>query len=129
MNLRCGIVVFLGGLVAWGGVESAGAEEPGRIPLRVLYLSRTKAPERTAAFTEFLSQNFASCRTERRAEYRPDMTRDIDVVLLDWSQDERGSERDPSPIGPLEEWQHPIVMLGSAGLLQCTKWRIIGDAG
>jgi hypothetical protein len=100
-----------------------------RIPLRVLYLSRTNDPVRTTAFTEFLTLNFASCRTESRDAFQREFTNDIDVVLLDWSQRERRSENEPSPIGELEDWKHPIVLLGSAGLLISKRWRVIGDAG
>jgi hypothetical protein len=108
------------------GVEGS---EQVRIPLRVLYLSRTKDQVRTAAFTEFLKLNFASCRAERRDSFQREWTNDIDVVILDWSQDERLSNNDDSPLGGLEDWNHPIVLLGSAGLLISQPWRVIGDAG
>jgi hypothetical protein len=105
------------------------ASEPERVPLRVLYLSRTNDDERTVAFTEFLTQHFTSCRTESREGFQQEFIKDVDVVVLDWSQDERLSSKVESPIGRLEDWKHPIVLVGSAGLLLSQAWQVIGDAG
>jgi hypothetical protein len=127
LGLRLGIVIAL--LTPFFIQNSISASERSRIPLRVLYLSRTKDTNRTAAFTEFLTQNFANCRTESRDAFQRDFISDIDVVVLDWSQDERRSDKPVSPIGPLEDWKHPIVLLGSAGLLLSKPWQVIGDAG
>jgi hypothetical protein len=120
------VVAMLLGLCFGTGASCA---EETAVPLRVLYLSRTQDDRRTADFQEFLTQHFAACRTVSRDEYRPELTRDIDVVVLDWSQDERRSNQEGSPIGPLEEWRHPLVLLGSAGLLLSKPWQVIGDAG
>ena len=122
----CTLIVLLAAL---GFEFGLGAAEHVRLPLRVLYLARTKDDTRTAAFSEFLNHHFATCRTERREAFQRDFTNEIDVVVLDWSQDERLSNEAVSPIGPLDEWKRPIVALGSAGLLLSKPWKVIGDAG
>jgi hypothetical protein len=126
LTLRLTTTIVLAAILLETGVESS---EQSRIPLRLLYLSRTKDHVRTVAFTEFLMRSFASCRTEKRDAFQREFTNGIDVVLLDWSQDERLSNEDFSPIGALEDWNHPIVLLGSAGLLISRPWQVIGDAG
>lgn len=126
---RCRFAMVIAILVALFMEPSVWGAVSDRVPLRVLYLSRDNNPARTASFTEFLNLNFASCRTEARSDFRMEFTKDIDVVVLDWSQDERLSNKVDSPIGQLEEWTHPIVLLGSAGLLLSKPWRVIGDAG
>jgi len=100
-----------------------------KLPLHVLYLSRQQDAERSEAFTEFLGARFAKCVTARRDDFRPELLVDIDVVLLDWSYSERPLADAPSPLGPLEEWSTPLVLLGSAGLLQAQAWGVIGSAG
>ncbi len=126
-KLRFGTAIAL--LAALCVENSILASERVRVPLRVLYLSRAKDDARTAAFTEFLTLNFTSCRTKSREEFQREFANDIDVVVLDWSQDERLAKKVISPIGPLEDWKHPIVLLGSAGLLLSEPWQVIGDAG
>ena len=106
--------------------SSFGAE---KLPLRVLYLCRQNDDSRTTSFTDFLSERFVSCRTAKRDEFGSEMLDGIDVVLLDWSQSERVSREYESPIGPLEKWNTPTVLLGSAGLLLAKPWNVIGDAG
>jgi hypothetical protein len=97
--------------------------------LNVLYLARTNEPERTEAFSRFLSQRFRKCVVEKRIDFRSELLNDADVVVIDWSQGERVSNKAESPVGPLEEWDKPTVFLGSAGLLMAKAWNIIGDAG
>ena len=92
-------------------------------------MSRTDASERTRAFSEFLNDRFEACVVEKRVDYRPELLTNIDVVLIDWSQSERLTNDDSSPVGPLEEWEKPTVFLGSTGLLMATTWQVIGDAG
>jgi hypothetical protein len=55
------------------------------------------------------------------------MLQGIDVVLLDWSQ--ATSSTYISPLGDLESWDKPMVLLGSAGLMLAGPWSIIGGAG
>lgn len=100
-----------------------------KLPIHILYLSRRNDESRTASFTDFLSEKFASCRTAKRDEFDTELLDGIDVVLLDWSQSERTSREHESPIGPLEKWTKPTVLLGSAGLLIAKPWNVIGNAG
>ncbi len=106
--------------------SSFGSE---KLPLRVLYLSRQNDESRTTSFADFLAEKFASCKTVGRDDFTSDNLDGIDVVLLDWSQSERASREYKSPIGPLEKWTTPTVLLGSAGLLIAKPWNVIGDAG
>jgi len=50
-------------------------------------------------------------------------------VLLDWSQSDSQLAKTPSPLGKIEEWSTPTVLLNSAGLLMAGQWQIIGGAG
>lgn len=109
------------------GRVCSAAERP--IPLNVLYLGRTKDAERNEAFSEYLSSRFHKCVTEKRVDFQKELLEGIDVVIVDWPQSERISNKSDSPIGPLEEWDKPTVFLGSAGLLMAKAWRVIGDAG
>jgi hypothetical protein len=34
-----------------------------------------------------------------------------------------------SPLGKLEGWSRPTVLLGSAGLFMAGQWQLIGGAG
>ena len=109
--------------------QRARADEQQKIPLRVLYLAREGEDQRTNAFTEFLTGHFAASRTVPREEFERSLLADADVVVLDWSQRERHVDKYPSPLGPLEEWDKPLVLLGSAGLLIAGPWQVIGGAG
>src|SRR6188768_337560 len=100
------IATIVAALVCVSVTTPSRCAETTRIPLRLLYLSRTKAPARTDAFADFLKRHFISCRIEKREDFQPAFTNDVDVVVLDWSQDERVSNEVISPIGPLENWKH-----------------------
>jgi hypothetical protein len=82
-----------------------------------------------STFAQFLSEKFVSCKTAQRDDFDSELLDGMDVVLLDWSQSERGSREYESPIGPLEKWTKPTVLLGSAGLLVAKPWNVIGAAG
>lgn len=101
----------------------------GAIPLNVLYLGRQQDGGRTEAFRDFLASRFTSALTAKRNDFNACLLADIDVVLLDWPQSERPAKGAPSPLGLLEEWDTPLVLLGSAGLLQAKSWATIGGAG
>ena len=105
------------------------ADEQRKIPLRVLYLAREGEDQRTEAFTDFLSKHFTTSTTIKREEFERDLVADVDVVVVDWSYRERYVDKYPSPLGPLEEWDKPLVLLGSAGLLIAGPWQVIGGAG
>ena len=105
------------------------AAESAKIPLNVLYLGRQKEEKRTEAFVAFLSSKFRQCTAAKRDEFQESMLTGIDVVLVDWSQQERQSSDYESPVGKLENWKTPTVLLGSAGLLIAGPWSVIGGAG
>jgi hypothetical protein len=107
----------------------AHSEESKTIPLKVLYLGREKDEQRSNAFAKFLSAKFVGCTAAKRDEFKPQMLEGVDVVLLDWSQQERSSTKYESPFGPIENWKTPTVLLGSAGLILAGPWSIIGGAG
>ena len=103
--------------------------EDAKLPLNVLYLGRQQDADRAEAFRDFLSSRFAKVVTAKREDFQTSLLEGIDVVLLDWPQSERPSSDAASPLGPLENWNPPLVLLGSAGLLQAKSWSVIGSAG
>jgi hypothetical protein len=103
--------------------------EDEKVPLNVLYLSRQQDADRAEAFRDFLSSRFAKVLTAKREDFHASLLEGVDVVLLDWPQSERPSSDAASPLGSLEEWNSPLVLLGSAGLLQAKSWSVIGSAG
>ena len=127
--MRTSIVSLMAFVVLCGACRAALAGDTEKIPLRVLYLSRGNADQRTDAFTGFFSEKFESCMAVPRDEFERSLLAGVDVVVLDWSQDERRSDKYLSPLGPLETWETPIVFLGSAGLLMASPWLVIGGAG
>ena len=110
-------------------IASDGLAEDGKAPLNVLYLSRQQDADRAEAFRDFLSSRFAMVVTAKREDFHTGLLEGIDVVLLDWPQSERPSSDAASPLGPLETWNSPLVLLGSAGLLQAKSWSVVGSAG
>jgi hypothetical protein len=120
---------FLAALILCSLPQHVRAAEAEKIPLNVLYLGRQDDGKRTDAFVEFLAARFVRCISVKREEFNARMLPGVDVVLLDWSQQERATSNYPSPIGPLENWETPTVLLGSAGQLIAGPWSVIGGAG
>lgn len=123
MSVRCSFLWFL--LLAF----PAAAQE--RIDLRVLYVGNAGS-ERAEAYARFLAASFREARPADRATFEPGSARGFDAVLLDWSYDDtRGQQLSElkSPLGPLDEWDHPTVLLGSAGLLIGGPWETAGSYG
>jgi hypothetical protein len=112
-------------LGAAGVAGPAAAADP--LPLRVLYVGNDR--DRAADYEAFLKRQFARVTVARRDGFDPAAARDADVVLLDWSQSEGKLKETPSPLGKLEGWSRPTVLLGSAGLLMAGQWQLIGGAG
>ena len=106
--------------------EALGAD---KIPLRVLYLARNESEVRTKEFLSFLSEYFEDARTVLRSEFAAENAKNFDVVILDWSQRERTNDKYDSPLGRLEDFNTPAVLLGSAGLLLAGPWNVLGGAG
>ena len=97
--------------------------------LSVLYVGNVDTP-RAQAFAEFLRQNFRKAETAARGGFDPKQAEGFDVVLLDWSQADRGDlTTNASPLGPRDSWTRPTVLLGSAGLLIATPWQTNGAYG
>ena len=123
--LICGLILL--GVLA--SPTNGSANDSAKLPLKVLYLSRSNDVARTKSFADFLSQRFELCLVEKRSDFKSALARDIDVVIIDWPQSERDSNDGRSPVGPLKTWKTPTVLLGSAGLLMAKAWNVIGDAG
>jgi hypothetical protein len=112
----------------------------GKIGLKLLYVgagekatgrAQQKAP-RSREMVEFLAGEFAEVRAADRDHFERGSERGADVVLLDWSQSEIDLQKLAtleSPLGPRDEWQTPIVLLGSAGLLLGVPWQLKGGFG
>jgi hypothetical protein len=113
-------------LAGLGAAPAAAAEQA--YPLRVLYVGNTKAP-RAGRFASFLRKHFAGVTVADRTTFRPAAAHDADVVLFDWSQSEGGLKGATVPLGRLEDWLKPTVLLNHAGLLVASAWRLIGGAG
>lgn len=121
LSLACLLVV--------GSAFEASASGGQKLPLHVLYLARDNEADREQAFSSFLKEHFAKASVVKRSEFQPPVVDGVDVVLLDWSQQEERAEDYPSPLGKLEDWDMPTVFLGSAGLLIAGPWYVIGGAG
>ena len=134
-------------LLAISGVAPSQSEpaskSPPKQPLRVLFLGEIGVP-RTQEFQTFLSERFTSVRVAGRWTFDRALLSDSDVVVLDWPQpagiskwmlsrsNEKGAAPPPipsSPLGTLESWTIPTVLLGSAGLNVAWTWGVKGDFG
>lgn len=107
--------------------RQATAAEP--LPLRVLWVGTAGTP-RARAHLEFLQRHFAAATAVGRDAFTG--PGDADVVLLDWRQsdvDIMKMAAVESPLGRREEWNTPLVLLGSAGLLLAGPWELIGSYG
>lgn len=109
------------------GAIPVSAAEP-LLPLHVLYVGSASSP-RARHFEAFLKRHFATVATADRHGFNPARARDADVVLFDWSQSERREGAEAFPLGRLDEWTRPTVLLNSAGLLTAEHWHVIGGAG
>jgi hypothetical protein len=120
------ILLILSVLVFVIGTCTAQEEEK-RINLRVLYVGSTATP-RGKAYAQFLTKHFRQAAALERQGFDAGKAAGYDVVLLDWSQQER-PEKPMSPLGSREAWGTPTVLLGSAGLLLAEAWEIHGTIG
>jgi hypothetical protein len=117
--------LVLGPLALLGMTGWASAQPPERSDLRVLYVGPAASP-RGQAYAKFLGEQFRHAATAERDGFDPRRADAFDVVLLDWSQDERDAA---PPLGPKEKWSRPTVLLGSAGLLMAQAWEVHGAIG
>jgi len=109
----------------------AVAQEPvsQKIPLHVLYLAQSGDDARRQSFESLLDEHFARVTVGQRDAFEASQAGDADVVVLDWSQSEDREDGYPSPLGDLENWNTPTVLLSSAGLLMAGPWNVMGGAG
>jgi hypothetical protein len=112
-------------LSLWAGAATAD-ELP--VSLRVVYVGNTKNP-RASSFTSFLKKHFTRVAAADYASFVPAALHDADVVLVDWSQSDGDLRNTSFPLGRLEDWSKPTVLLNSAGLLVAARWQLIGGAG
>ncbi|MFO0847812.1 MAG: hypothetical protein U0871_04515 [Gemmataceae bacterium] len=115
--------LLLGFLVLLGSGVSTRAGE--KSDLRVLYVGAPSSP-RGQAYAKFLATHFTHAEAANRDGFDPARATAFDVVLLDWSQDDRGAK---PPLGPKDKWARPTVLLGSAGLLLAERWEVHGAVG
>src|ERR1700675_1612379 len=81
-----------------------------RLPLHVIYIGNCKSP-RAAEFAGLLKAHFKTVTMTERDEFKPALARGADVVLLDWSQADSNVREAKSPLGKLEDWSKPTVLL------------------
>ena len=120
--------VFKLAALAWLMMAGACFAAPLDFPQRVLYAGNRDTP-RQRAFVELLEKRFSQVDVANRETFDPAQARDADVVLLDWSQQDKRSADYKSPLGEREAWSKPTVLLGSAGLLLAGVWQIAGGSG
>jgi hypothetical protein len=115
---------------------AATAQDPSLNPaLHVAFVGELQS-ERGADFVKFLRQQFARVDGVERSTCTPDQLRTADVVVLDWPQSEgvmawmqdKKKERH-NPLGELERWDRPTVLVGSAGLNLAAAWSLPGSQG
>jgi hypothetical protein len=104
-----------------------GGEPEKKLTLSVLYVGNPSTP-RGRAYADFLARHFRKVEAAERKGFDAKRAEPFDVVVLDWSQQER-TEKPTSPFGPKESWSKPTVLLGSAGLLLADAWEIVGTIG
>jgi hypothetical protein len=109
-------------------------------PLRVLYLGNTDT-DRGRSYARFLGEKFTLAGAADRKTFDPGSARDVDVVVLDWSQGDVDHSSDSarkasawesdlkSPLGERSRWAKPTVLLGSAGHLLAAPWKVFGGSG
>jgi hypothetical protein len=123
MRIASAFLAILGAVMC---LRTADGAEP--LPLKVLYVGNMGTP-RAVAFEEFLRQQFVEVHLADRAAFEPATAKQVDVVLLDWSQSDSKAAGSKSPVGDREEFSTPMVLLGSAGHLLAGHWEIVGGSG
>ena len=106
---------------------SAGKEPEKKVNLSVLYVGNPSTA-RGKAYADFLTRNFRKVEAAERKGFDVKQAEPFDVVVLDWSQQER-PEKPTSPFGQKQSWSKPTVLLGSSGLLLAEAWEIVGTIG
>jgi hypothetical protein len=123
------------------GSPSLAVDDAARTrPLRVLYVGN-KDSDRGRSYARFLGETFVFVSAADRRTFDPASVANVDVVVLDWSQQDidhrNNSERKASasesdvksPLGERSDWTKPTVLLGSAGHLLAAPWKVFGGSG
>ncbi len=105
---------------------AADAAGPEKTALRILYVGNPSSP-RGRAMLDLFRARFRQAEAAERKGFDPKRAAGFDVVVLDWSQQERQGPY--SPLGSQAAWDRPTVLLGSAGLLLAEAWPIHGAIG
>ena len=112
------------------------AQQPALPPLHLAFVGDLQQP-RGKDFVAFLRAHYARVDAVERNGCEPSQLRAADVVVLDWSQQDHGvmewfkdkqAER-RCPLGDLEHWDRPTVLIGSAGLNLAAAWNLPGTYG
>ena len=92
--------------------------------------------DRGQDFVRFLREQFPRVDAVERATCTPDKLRFVDVVILDWPQSEgvmkwvqNPKQERTNPLGDLQRWDRPTVLIGSAGLNLAAGWGLPGSHG
>jgi hypothetical protein len=134
--MRCPLSIALALVITGPALAADGA--PKTRP-RVLYIGNTDT-DRGRAYSAFLRENFVFAGAVDRKALDPGSPPAVDVVMLDWSQQDIDRRIPPSkpslpeidlksPLGERSRWTRPTVLLGSAGHLLAAPWKVFGGAG
>ena len=112
------------------------AQQPAASALHLAFVGDLQQP-RGKDFVAFLRAHYPRVDAVEREGCEPSQLRTADVVVLDWSQQDHGvSEwlKDKQaarrcPLGDLEHWDRPTVLIGSAGLNLAAAWNLPGTYG
>ena len=92
--------------------------------------------ERGKDFVQFLRAQFPRVDAVERSTCTPEKLRAADVVVVDWPQQQGVSKwlmdkqlEHHNPLGLLERWDRPTVLVGSAGLSAAADWNLPGTFG
>jgi hypothetical protein len=106
------------------------------VPLHVAFVGDLEK-DRGKDFLTFLRAHHPRVDAVERKACDPARLRGVDVVILDWSQQDDGviawmnDKKAPRlcPLGDLEHWERPTVLIGSAGLNVAAAWNLPGAHG
>lgn len=112
------------------------AQEPSANPrLHIAFVGKLDS-ERGKSFVQFLRQQFARVTPVAIEGCAPEKLRTADVVVLDWEQadgvmawlNDKQKAHD-NPLGTVDRWDRPTVLIGSAGLNVAADWNLPGTHG
>lgn len=112
------------------------AQDPAANPtLHVAFVGKLDS-DRGKSFVQFLRQQFARVTPVAIDGCAPEKLRMADVVVVDWAQGDGviawmndTQKAHDNPLGKLERWDRPTVLIGSAGLNLAADWNLPGTHG